>query len=83
MKFIAGLFKLLEGITLFYLAFRFLKWYIKVHVGKYFILFWLYSALCVLMYFNHHQKIKNEYDPRSGQEIWTKNMEDYNSTKGY
>jgi hypothetical protein len=35
------------------------------------------------MYFNHQQKIKDERDPRSGQEIWTENMKNYDSVRGY
>lgn len=83
MRFIIGLFKLLEGVMLFALAFYFLRWYIKGHFGKYFILFWAYSILCICMYFNHQQKMKDERDPRSGQEIWTENMKNYDAVRGY
>ena len=83
MRSIIGALKFLEGLMLFYFAFYLLGWYIKGHFGKYFILFWLYSAFCVFLYFNHQQKLKDEYDPRSGQEIWTENMKDYDAARGY
>ncbi len=83
MRFIVGLLKLLEGLMLFYLVFWLLGWYIKGHFGKYFIFFWIFSALCVFVYFNHQQQLKDEYDPRSGQEIWTENMKDYDAARGY
>jgi hypothetical protein len=35
------------------------------------------------MYFNHQQKLKEEHDSRSGQEIWTENMKDYDAVRGY
>jgi 4-hydroxybenzoate polyprenyltransferase len=83
MRFIIGLLKLLEGLMLFYLVFWILGWYIKGHFSKHFIFFWIFSALCMFVYFNHQQEVKNSYDPRSGQEIWTENMKDYDAARGY
>jgi hypothetical protein len=83
MRVLIGLFELLKGLILFYLIFYLIKWYIKGHFGKYFIIFWLYSTFCVFLYFNHQQKLKDSYDSRSGQEIWTENMKDYDAERGY
>jgi hypothetical protein len=54
MKFLLGLFKLIEGIILFYLVFLFLKWYIKGHFGKYFILFWMYTLAVIFHQYQIH-----------------------------
>jgi hypothetical protein len=35
------------------------------------------------MYFQNQQRLKDSYDPRSGQEIWTENMKDYDAARGY
>ena len=83
MRFLVGLFKSIMGLLLFYYVFWAVKWYIKGHFSKYFILFWLYSTLCIFLYFNNQQKLKDSYDPRSGQEIWTENMKDYDAERGY
>ena len=81
MKFLSGLFKLIEGIILFYLMFVFLKWYIKGHFGKYFILFWICTIAVV---FHHHQyQTHSEYNPTSGYEIFKENIKDYDSQRGY
>ena len=45
------IFRFLEGIVLFYLLFVFLRWYIKGHFGKYFILFWLYTFSGFIYFF--------------------------------
>jgi hypothetical protein len=63
-------FQFLKGVILFYLAFVFLKWYIKGHFGKYFIFFWLNTIITFMMYFNHKNQIEQEYDHRTGAEIW-------------
>ena len=78
-----GLFSFLSGLYLFYLFFLLIGWYVKGHFGKYFILFWAYSIFVVFMYFNQQHKIKSEYDTRSGQEIWTENMKNYDAVRGY
>ena len=64
------IFRFLEGIALFYLAFVFLKWYVKGHFSKYFIFFWLNTIITFIMYFNHKDQIKQEYDHRTGAEVW-------------
>jgi hypothetical protein len=64
------IFRFLEGVILFYLAFVFLKWYIKGHFGKYFILFWLNTIIAFAMYFNQQKRIEQEYDHRTGAEVW-------------
>ncbi len=67
---IVSIFRFLEGVVLFYLAFVFIKWYVKGHFGKYFIFFWLNIIIAFVMYFNHQQQIEEEYDNRTGAEIW-------------
>ena len=73
MNFLKSLFKVIQGIFLFYLAYIFIKWYVKGHFGKYFIFFWLYTILSIVMYINHQNKIEEEYDHRTGSEIWEEN----------
>ncbi len=63
------IFRFLEGVILFYLAFIFLKWYIKGHFGKYFILFWLNTIMAFMIYFNRQSQIE-KYDHRTGAEVW-------------
>jgi hypothetical protein len=63
-------FQFLKGVVLFYLAFVFLKWYIKGHFGKYFIFFWLNTIIALLMFVGHQQQIEQEYDHRTGAEVW-------------
>lgn len=65
-----GFFKLLEGLALFGLAFMFLRWFIKGLFGKYFILFWIWLFIAIWMYISHNNKVENEYDHRTGAEIW-------------
>jgi hypothetical protein len=50
-----------------------LKWYIKGHFGKYFILFWLNTIIAFAMYFNQQKRIEQEYDHRTGAEVWEAN----------
>ncbi len=64
------IFRFLEGVVLFYLAFVFIKWYIKGHFGKYFIFFWLNTIISIIMYFNQQKQIEQEYDHRTGAEVW-------------
>ena len=72
MKFLLGLVKLIEGIVLFYLVFVFLKWYIKGHFEKYFILFWICTI--VVIFHQYQYQTYSEYDPRSGYEIFKENI---------
>ena len=85
MRFLIGLLKLLEGVILFYLAFMFIKWYIKGHFGKYFILFWAWTIFSIFFNISEMKRLDEKWssDPRSGQEIWTENMKNYDSVKGY
>ena len=64
------IFRFLEGVVLFYLAFVFIKWYIKGHFDKYFIFFWLNTIISIIMYFNQQKQIEQEYDHRTGAEVW-------------
>lgn len=65
-----GFFRVLEGFVLFGLAFIFLRWFIQGLFGRYFIVFWVWLIIAFVMYFNHQSKVENEYDHRSGAEIW-------------
>jgi hypothetical protein len=67
---IVSIFRFLEGVVLLGLAFVFLRWYIKGHFGKYFIFFWLNTIMALLMFVGHQQQIEEEYDNRTGAEIW-------------
>lgn len=87
------IFNLLSVFSLLFLLFLFFKWYIKGHFGKNFIAFWACTILYIFIYNNDMQKAKQEqrykikhkieYDNRSGQEIWTENMKDYDAVRGY
>ena len=68
-----AIFNFISSIVVFALAFVFLKWYIKGHFGKYFILFWLNTIISFAMYFNHKSQIEQEYDHRTGAEVWEAN----------
>jgi hypothetical protein len=46
---------------------------VKGHFGKYFILFWLNTIMSIIMYVNHQNKIEEEYDHRTGAEVWEEN----------
>jgi hypothetical protein len=67
---IVSIFRFLEGVVLLGLAFVFLRWYIKGHFGKYFIFFWLNTIMALLMFVGHQQQIEEEYDNRTGAEVW-------------
>ena len=74
MSFFRSLINVLKGFALFYFAFAFLLWYIKGHFGKYFIFFWLNTILSIVIGINHQNKIEQEYDHRTGAEIWEERM---------
>ena len=63
-------FQFLKGIILFYLAFVFIKWYVKGHFGKYFIFFWLNTIIALMIGINRRNQIEQEYDHRTGAEVW-------------
>ena len=71
--FFKSLFKLLEGLALFALAFIFLRWFVKNLTGKYWYLFWLWLVVAVLMVVGRQQKVEDEYGHRTGAEIWEAN----------
>jgi len=85
MKALGGLFRLLEGIVLFYLLFVFLKWYITGHFGKYALLFWLFTISGFICYpiVKHHHEAKYASDHRSGYEMCKENMKNYDAERGY
>jgi hypothetical protein len=85
MKALGGLFRLLEGIVLFYLLFVFLKWYITGHFGKYALLFWLFTISFCIYYPIEKSRLDTKYasDHRSGYEMFKENMKDYDVERGY
>ena len=64
-------------VFLFYYAFEFIKWYIKMHFNlKWFWVFWLNTFLSAFIYINHHNKPIDPIDTKSGYELW---QEKYNN----
>lgn len=72
MKFLSNLLNLFVGFYLFYLLYLFLKWYIKGHFGKYFILFWAFTIYSIFVNIYVNQKIKKEWAPgyRATHPMW-------------
>lgn len=64
-----SLWNLLNSIIVFTLAFVFVRWNIKGHFGKYFLLFWLNTIMAIALQVNrvNHQQ---PYDHRTGAEVW-------------
>jgi hypothetical protein len=56
-----GIFKFLEGVIVFYLAYVFIKWYIKGHFSKYFIFFWLNTIIAIIMFVYNKQYEADRY----------------------
>jgi hypothetical protein len=75
------LWHVLSGLYLFYIAFLFLGWYIKMHFHpKWFWAFWIYSIIVIVAYCNHsyiHDLQYGKDNTRSGYEIWNENMRNY------
>ena len=73
--------QLLSGIYLFYIAFLFITWYVKMHFHpKWFWIFWIYTAIVIVAWLNHNYVMELMYgknDTRSGYEIWNENMRNY------
>jgi hypothetical protein len=65
-----GFFRVLEGLYLFSLVFRFFEWFVRGLFGKYFYVFWVWLIIVSAMYFIHQSKIESEYDHRTGAEVW-------------
>ena len=51
------------------LAIAFVRWYVKGHFGKYFILFWLNTILAIVINL-YNKSNETPYDHRTGAEIW-------------
>ena len=60
-KIMRGIFKFLEGVIVFYLAYVFIKWYIKGHFSKYFIFFWLNTIIAIIMFVYNKQYEADRY----------------------
>ena len=56
-----GIFKFLEGVIVFYLAFAFIKWYVSGHFGRYFIFFWLNTIIALIMFFYSRETAAERY----------------------
>jgi hypothetical protein len=85
MKALGGLFRLLHGIIVFWVVFAFIRWYIKGHFGKYFVLFWLFTISCIIYYpiAKQQHEAKHVSIGKSGYELFKENMKDYNVERGY
>jgi len=55
------------------LTIAFVKWYVKGHVGKYFILFWANTILAIWLYVDHHSN-KPKEDNTPGYVYWERNV---------
>jgi hypothetical protein len=68
----AGIWKVLNSIIVIALAVWFVKWYVKGHFGKYFILFWTNTIIALIMYLSNPGYNKNwpQHDNRTGAEVW-------------
>jgi hypothetical protein len=64
-----GIWNLVSSFIIISLTIWFVKWYIKGHFGKYFILFWLNTILAIGIYI-YDTSNKVPYDHRTGAEIW-------------
>lgn len=68
-----GIWNFISTISILVLAFAFIGWYVKGHFGKYFILFWTWTALSISMYV-YNKNHEEPYDHRTGAEIWEENQ---------
>jgi hypothetical protein len=66
---IMSILRFFKGLIFIYLAFVFLFWYIKGHFGKYFIFFWINTAVSILFYINQCNKLEH-YEHKTGAEVW-------------
>lgn len=76
MRILMGLFKFIEGLFLFGLAFYAMKWFIKGHFSKYFIFFWAYSIYFVYAFYQHNYGPPST-DPRPDYVRWEDNIKDF------
>lgn len=67
-----AIWNILSSIIVVALTIWFIKWYVKGHFGKYFILFWLNTILAISMFINHKNNIP-PYDPTPGYVYWNQN----------
>jgi hypothetical protein len=65
----SGFLKIINSIIILALTYAFIRWYVKGHFGKYFILFWANTIIAFIM-FTHHKNNVPEYDHRTGAEVW-------------
>ena len=69
MRILMGLFRFIEGLFLFGLAFHFAVFYVKGHFGKHWYLFWGFTIF-LICYKCHHDYQVSKYDNRPGYVIW-------------
>ena len=63
----------ISTISILLLTFVFLRWYIKGHFGKYFILFWLWTLLSIVLYI-YNKNNQPLYDSTPGYVYWERNI---------
>ncbi len=68
-----GLWNIISTLSILMLTYVFLRWYIKGHFGKYFILFWLWTSLSIFTYI-HHKNNRPKEDTTPGYVYWERNM---------
>lgn len=66
----------ISSVMILALAYAFIRWYVKGHFGKYFILFWLNTIMAFAMYF-HDKATQPEYDPTPGYVYWERNVKNW------
>lgn len=67
-----GIWNIISSILILALTYAFIRWYIKGHFGKYFILFWLNTVLAIAMFINTKSNIP-QHDPTPGYVYWERN----------
>lgn len=76
MNSLKAIFQLIKSFFLFYLAYIFLKCYIKGHFGKYFILFWLNTIFSIILFISTKRTDPEEerINNMKGAEYWEEKM---------
>jgi hypothetical protein len=77
MKFLSSLFAIFEAIAVFAVVFFIMKWYIKGHFGKYFILFWAYTIIVIFTYYDNKAKEAEIHKKFETPENWDNVINNY------
>ena len=70
------LWQILSAISILVLTYAFLRWYIKGHFGRYFILFWVWTILSMTLFINAKSK-QEKYDNTPGYVYWERNLQNH------